>query len=185
MNIAASLKRLAALLCLALALPLAWAADAGDFFRAISQDNDVAMRGLLAGGIDPNTRNDKGEPGLVLALKEGSLKVAQLLLASPRLDAESHNRADESPLMIAALKGQLDIAKRLIDKGAAVNKTGWAPLHYAATGGHLAIMNLLLEESAYIDAESPNGTTPLMISSAISDDFRVATFGLSAASFCL
>ena len=148
MNIAASLKRLAALLCLALALPLAWAADAGDFFRAISQDNDVAMRGLLAGGIDPNTRNDKGEPGLVLALKEGSLKVAQLLLASPRLDAESHNRADESPLMIAALKGQLDIAKRLIDKGAAVNKTGWAPLHYAATGGHLAIMSLLLEESA-------------------------------------
>ena len=47
--------------------------------------------------------------------------------------------------------------------GADVNKPGWTPLHYAATHGHLAIMDLLLEEHAYIDAESPNGTTPLMM----------------------
>jgi ankyrin repeat protein len=36
-------------------------------------------------------------------------------------------------------------------------------LHYAASGGHTAIIQLLLDESAYIDAESPNGTTPLMM----------------------
>ena len=51
----------------------------------------------------------------------------------------------------------------LISRGADVNKPGWAPLHYAATRGHLAIMNLLLEHHAYIDASSPNGTTPLMM----------------------
>ena len=36
-------------------------------------------------------------------------------------------------------------------------------MHYAATGGHVELIRLLLEESAYIDAESPNGTTPLMM----------------------
>jgi ankyrin repeat protein len=36
-------------------------------------------------------------------------------------------------------------------------------LHYAATGGHVEIIQLLLDESAYIDAESPNGSTPLMM----------------------
>ena len=51
----------------------------------------------------------------------------------------------------------------LIKRDADVNKTGWTPLHYAASKGHLAIMELLLENHAYIDAESPNGTTPLMM----------------------
>ena len=36
-------------------------------------------------------------------------------------------------------------------------------MHYAATRGHLDIMRMLLEAHAYIDAESPNGTTPLMM----------------------
>ena len=36
-------------------------------------------------------------------------------------------------------------------------------MHYAATGANPTIVKLLLDESAYIDAESPNGTTPLMM----------------------
>ena len=73
------------------------------------------------------------------------------------------NAKDESPLMMAALKGQQDLVTRLIARDADVNKPGWAPLHYAATGGHVAIMKLLLENHAFIDAQSPNGTTPLMM----------------------
>lgn len=160
------LMRGAAALALAALTPLALANDADSFFRAIKQDNDISMRNLLASGIDPNTRNEKGVPGLYMALQDGSLKVANLLIESPRLKAEQRNASDESPLMMAALKGQLDMARRLITKGADVNKPGWAPLHYAATGGHLDMMNLLLEEHAFIDAESPNGTTPLMMAAS-------------------
>jgi ankyrin repeat protein len=65
--------------------------------------------------------------------------------------------------MIAALRGHLELAKKLIARDADVNKTGWTPLHYAATGGHVEMIQLLLDESAYIDAESPNRTTPLMM----------------------
>ena len=55
---------------------------------------------------------------------------------------------------------------RLIKLDADVNKTGWTPLHYAASGttqDAKAMVALLLEENAYIDAASPNGTTPLMM----------------------
>ena len=149
-----------------LAAPLALADDADSFFRAVKQDNAPAMRSLLERGVDPNIKDDKGSSGLHLALQDGALKVADVLLASPRLKAESRNAADESPLMMAALKGHLDIAARLIKLGADVNKPGWAPLHYAATGGHLKLMELLLEEHAFIDAESPNGTTPLMMAAS-------------------
>ena len=82
-------KRLAAL-CLAAGLaPLALAADAGDFFRAIKQDNDRAMRSLLAEGLDPNLRDDRGAPGLYVALQDGALKVASVLIDSPRTRARS------------------------------------------------------------------------------------------------
>ncbi|HON29669.1 MAG TPA: ankyrin repeat domain-containing protein, partial [Ottowia sp.] len=59
-----------------------------------------------------------------------------------------------------------ELARRLIARDADVNKPGWTPLHYAATGGHLDIMRLLLEEHAFIDAQSPNGTTPLMMAAS-------------------
>ena len=55
------------------------------------------------------------------------------------------------------------LAKLLIDRDADVNKTAWTPLHYAASNGRLVVMNLLLDHHAYIDAPSPNGTTPLMM----------------------
>jgi len=101
--------------------------------------------------------------GLYLALREPSLKAAEALIAWPKTNVEARTLQDESPLMLAALKGHLQLAKMLVERGADVNKTGWTPLHYAATNGHLAIMELLLDNYAYIDAESPNGSTPLMM----------------------
>jgi ankyrin repeat protein len=65
--------------------------------------------------------------------------------------------------MLAALKNQPALARTLIQRGADVNRPGWTPLHYAATSGSVDIIRLLLEHHAYIDAESPNGTTPLMM----------------------
>lgn len=134
-----------------------------DFFVAIKQDNAAEVAALLRRGFDPNTRDPKGLPGLFLAVREPSPKVAQVLIDWPQTNVEIRTAEDESPLMMAAIKGHVDLAKRLIARNADVNKTGWTPLHYAATRGHLELMRLFLEHHAYIDAESPNGTTPLMM----------------------
>ena len=134
-----------------------------DFFRAIQTDDDAAVTNLLRRGFDPNTLDPKGQHGLLLAFRAKSAKVAETLIRWPRTTVEVRTSTDENPLMFAALDGQLELARLLISRGADVNKPGWAPLHYAATRGHLAIMNLLLEHHAYIDASSPNGTTPLMM----------------------
>jgi len=136
-----------------------------DFFVAVDRDDPVVVVSLLQRGFDPNTPNIRGQYGLFLALREGSLKVARVLVDWPSTRVETRNAADESALMMAALKGHADLARRLIARGADVNKTGWAPLHYAATGSHAALITMLLDAHAYIDAESPNGTTPLMMAS--------------------
>jgi uncharacterized protein len=134
-----------------------------DFFRAAVQDDADTVQALLQRGFDPDTLDPKGLSGLYLALREPSPKVAQVLIAWPKTNVEIRTDHDESPLMMACLRGELELAKELIDRGADVNKPGWTPLHYAATNGHLDIMELLFANSAYIDAESPNGTTPLMM----------------------
>ncbi len=142
---------------------LAMAGSYEDFFGAVKRDDAGAVRTLLNRGFDPDTLDPKGLSGLYLALREPSPKVAQTLIDWPRTNVEIRTAQDESPLMMACLKGELELAKRLIGRGADVNKPGWTPLHYAATNGHLAVMELLFANNAYIDAESPNGTTPLMM----------------------
>lgn len=155
-----------ATLALGLAAPGIWAGAYEDFFVAILRDDDAAIAALLRRGFDPNTRDPKGQVGLTIALQNGSSKAFAALLAASQVNVEARNAQDESPLMMAALKGNLEAVKALLARDADVNKTGWAPLHYAASAGsrqHVAIIALLLENHAYIDATSPNGTTPLMM----------------------
>lgn len=134
-----------------------------DFFKAIHFDQVQEVQKLLRRGIDPNSPNEKGVPALLVALQSGSNKTAILLAQEPQTRVEVSNPNNESALMMAAINNQLEVATVLIERGAEVNRKGWTPLHYAATRGHIAMMRLLLENSAYIDAESPNGTTPLMM----------------------
>ncbi len=140
-----------------------WAGSYEDFFAAIKRDDAAEVRQLLRRGFDPNSPSVDGQHGLYLALRDASPKVAQLLATWPQTQVDRRNAADETPLMMAALKGRLAEVRQLVARGADVNKTGWTPLHYAATGGHAEVIRFLLDQHAYIDAESPNGTTPLMM----------------------
>lgn len=134
-----------------------------DFFSAVDRDDPATIRALVQRGFDANSRNPQGQTGLFLALQGGSLRAAEALLADSSLDVNALNEAGESPLMIAALKGRLDWTQRLLDKGAQLDKSGWTPLHYAATGPEPAVVKLLLDRGAKIDAGSPNRSTPLMM----------------------
>jgi uncharacterized protein len=156
-------------LVLQVCLLVPWATFAGsfdDFFKAAELDNESAIVGLALRGFDLNTLNEKGEHALIVALRADSLKVVDFLLSQRSVNVESRNPQGESPLMIAAIKGHLGSARQLIRRGAEVNKTGWTPLHYAASRmepDSVDMVRLMLEHHAYIDAESPNKSTPLMM----------------------
>lgn len=186
------------LVALTLALVSA-AASAGsyeDFFSAIQRDDKGAVAVLLARGFDPNSRDPKGQVGLFVALRDGSLAAAQALLESPALDVNLLNDKGESALMIAALKGQVDACESLLKRGARVDQPGWSALHYAATGPQPKTVSLLLARDAAVDAESPNRSTPLMMAARYgaeasvdlllakgADARRVNEAGLNAAAF--
>lgn len=150
-------------LILAIGISSASAGSYEDYFRAVSADDARTVSLLLERGFDPNSPDERGQVGLYLALREGSLKVAATLLAHPGLKVDAVNAADETPLMMAALRGNPEWTQRLIDRGAQVNRSGWTPLHYAASGPEPKLLTLLLDRGAAIEAPSPNRTTPLMM----------------------
>ncbi len=161
-------KRLlgATLIAATLGAQVAQATPYDDFFDAVKNDRESALLTLMLRGFDVNVLDPRGRSGLYLAAQEGSFKVAKVLLDWNKTNVNALTPQDESPLMMAALKGHVDLVKQILKRDGDVNKKGWAPLHYAATStapGHLEIIKLLLEENAYIDAESPNGSTPLMM----------------------
>jgi len=135
-----------------------------DFFRAVKIDNVRVVKSLLARGLDPNIiEPERGDTGMILALREDSMDVFEALLNAPDVDLEAKAGNGDNALMIASFKGNKPAVEALLAKGAEVNRPGWTPLHYAAANGHNEIVQMLLEKSAYIDAESPNKTTPIMM----------------------
>jgi uncharacterized protein len=141
----------------------AYAGAYEDFFKAIAQDDANTVKSLLQRGFDPNTLDPQKRHGLFLALRVPSPKVAKILIDAPKIDLNPITADGETPLMMAVFKGQTELAIQMIEKGADVNQPGWTPLHYAATAGHVQLIKILLDKHAYIDAESPNKTTPLMM----------------------
>jgi len=147
-----------------LALVPAQASSYDDYFKAVKLDDATAVENLLRRGFDPNTiEEERGDTGLILALREKSMAVVKALLKSPRLNLEARTGNGDNALMIAAFSANREAVDLLLAKGAAVNRDGWTPLHYAAAGGDNGIAQLLLDRKASLDARSPNGTTPIMM----------------------
>ena len=138
--------------------------DQVDFFRAAQVDNDGAVRAVLKRGLDPNVHEpERGETGLIVAMRWDANRVFKELLAHPKVNLEETSANGTTALMMAAFKHNKAAVQALIAKGAQVNRKGWTALHFAAAAGDLDIMSMLLEHHAYIDAGSPSGLTPLML----------------------
>ncbi|HET9669469.1 MAG TPA: ankyrin repeat domain-containing protein [Casimicrobiaceae bacterium] len=128
----------------------------------VANDRADAVRQLLARGMDPDSVDANGDPMLCIAARNGSVNAVRALLDA-KANPNVANRYGDSPLMLASLKGNLEIVRLLVGAKARLDPPGWTPLIYAATGGHDAIVDYLIDHGANLDAHSPNGTTALMM----------------------
>ena len=132
--------------------------------KAATFDDVREVKSLIDKGVSPNQKDPKGMPILMLAIQEKSMKTVDYLINAKGIDLNQTNITNETPLMFAALYGMLPEVKTLVNqKEVPVNRSGWAPLHYACTNGHLDIALFLLDKGAAVDAPSPNETTPIMM----------------------
>src|SRR5258706_5946880 len=85
-------------------------------------------------------------------------------LVDTGIDLSTKNRLGETPLYVAAEKGQLEMARLLIAKGAgakAQTPNGESVLHAAAMIESMALMTALIEAGADKDSANNDGETPL------------------------
>jgi ankyrin repeat protein len=79
-------------------------------------------------------------------------------------DADARTAEGDTPLHWAAVKGNEEVARRLIAGGVDVNprnRAGDAPLHGAA--GNADLVSLLLDAGAEVNARNASGMTPLYV----------------------
>ena len=85
---------------------------------------------------------------------------------------------DATPLCVAISKGDVALAKTIINYGADVNETtnrGMTPLMFAARYNNVEITNLLLEKGAKLDVKDNNGFTALDHAKASNSNAIVTT----------
>ena len=135
-----------------------------DFAKAAKFDDASEVKSLLKKGVNPNIVDANGSPMLVLATREKSLKVIDVLLGDKNIDVDLSDKNGETPLMMASIDGNLPLVKTLvIDHKAQLDHIGWTPLHYACAKGQLEVAQFLIANGAIVDSMSLGNTTPLMM----------------------
>ncbi|XP_053290366.1 kinase D-interacting substrate of 220 kDa B isoform X2 [Pleuronectes platessa] len=80
-------------------------------------------------------------------------------------DVDSRSDNGQTPLMVTAEQGNLEILQELIKRGANVNLDdvdGWTALNSAAKEGHIEVVRELLENNANLEHRDMGGWTALM-----------------------
>ena len=117
-----------------------------DIFVAAEVGDAESIKKLLAGGADVNAKNKGGYTALHLAAKRGQAAAAAALLEA-KADIGLDSKSGKTALhYVAYYKGNLDLAKALLDAGAAVNaKDGKnkTPLDYALSKKRTELTELL------------------------------------------
>ncbi|MCB9147866.1 MAG: sigma-70 family RNA polymerase sigma factor [Caldilineaceae bacterium] len=145
---------------------------------------------LLGQGADANTQDDRGRtpltwnPGITevvdTLLAHGAeiidifqacalgdvARVTQMLDADPSLLHQRKDPRTGTPLHVAADKGQIEVARLLIERGAVVNATtdsgNITPMHDAAFSGRVEMVKFLLTQGADAAARDTEfNATPL------------------------
>ncbi len=117
---------------------------------------------LLAHKANVDGRNNSGHTALHWAAARGFLSVAELLLNSGA-DANAKITGKEiAPLGAGGgYNGSTPLQKEIAPLGAGGGYNGSTPLHYAAAGGYLALVKVLIAKKADVEAKTESGFTPL------------------------
>ena len=116
----------------------------------------------IASGLEANAAKAE-EDNIWSAAKNGDLDAIERHVQGGA-DIDGTDPAfGQTPLVWAALLGQLETVDWLLQNGAAVNgrtKDGGTPLHAAAFLGQVEVAKLLLQHGADLEAKNNNGDTP-------------------------
>ncbi|XP_030625635.1 ankyrin repeat and SAM domain-containing protein 6 isoform X2 [Chanos chanos] len=113
--------------------------------------------------VRPQPDEEKRRPDVFSALKLGNAQLVKEILDEDPSQVNMANADGASPLMIAAVSGQLEVVQLLVEKNADVDKQdsvhGWTALMQATYHGNKEVVKYLLSQGADVHLRSKNGYT--------------------------
>ncbi|KDO33308.1 hypothetical protein SPRG_02117, partial [Saprolegnia parasitica CBS 223.65] len=146
---------------------------------------DVAIY-LIKCGCDVNERNKAQKTMLSAAIGKSQQRVIDALARSGKLDWKA---AEPAPLLFAAMTGNVDVAKLLLEFNCdmdAPGPDGTTPLMAAIQNGHVALMMHLLEEGCNVDCRDKAGRSawdyalerdPILAATLVEDGYDLRRAG--------
>lgn len=129
---------------------------------------------LLLKGAPPNAQDVFGDTPLMDALKYSSADVVEKLLLHPRINVKLANNDGQTALHVAAERGNADVIKKIIEKGAEIDKRdefGNTPLITALSQCNLEAALALVDADADVKAWGMSGMSPAEILRLLEDRF--------------
>lgn len=132
------------------------------FAEAVAEGDQALVDLFIRGGMNPRATDEKGNPLLLIALRNGFSIVAHILIKAGA-DVDVIDSLGFTPLLLACGKttsGYQEVAKAIIHKGANVNARdpiGWTPLFLAVSNGSMEIAYLLLVYGADAKVKTKKG----------------------------
>ncbi|XP_023254338.1 ankyrin repeat and SAM domain-containing protein 6 [Seriola lalandi dorsalis] len=109
------------------------------------------------------TDDERRRPDVFSALKLGNSQLVKEILEEDPTQVNSSNQEGASPLMMAAVSGQLEVVQLMVEKNADIDKQdgvhGWTALMQATYHGNKDIVKYLLSQGADVNLRAKNGYT--------------------------
>lgn len=135
-----------------------------NFFVFVNKGNYFAVLDAINEGVSVNRVNMCGNTALMMAVKNGYVKITNLLIDNGA-NINSRNPEGDTPLHFAVNSKIFKLVEILIENDAninAKNKKGRTPLHLAVERFDIEIIKFLCKNGANVDAIDNKGSTPLL-----------------------
>ncbi|XP_069113972.1 ankyrin repeat and SAM domain-containing protein 6-like [Argopecten irradians] len=155
--------------------------------NVVNVDNKTALeiatrrgRREVASYLDRKTINkpkiepEEVKPDIIEAAKHGDILRIQAILDKDLSQIDASSPQDgATPLMFAAMTGQLDVARLLVARECDINKqdsiSGWTALMQATYHGKKSVAVFLIEQGADVTIQAKNGCTAFDMALIIED----------------
>ncbi|XP_049604821.1 ankyrin repeat and SAM domain-containing protein 6 isoform X1 [Syngnathus scovelli] len=113
--------------------------------------------------VRPQTDDERRRPDVFSALKLGNSQLVKEILEEDPTQVNSSNQEGASPLMMAAVSGQLEVVQLMVEQKADIDKQdgvhGWTALMQATYHGNKDVVKYLLSQGADVNLRAKNGYT--------------------------
>ena len=135
-------------------------------YDAIERGDLGEVQRLVCGGARVDSSDSLGRSPLYQAALFGHLDIAEYLLSHGANSEQGASwKGGDTPLHVAAERGNAEMVRVLLEKGARVDSVNYyqqTPLLYASWKCHLPVVELLLAHSANVGVKDKWGATVLL-----------------------